>query len=158
MKKRKESNWMVVKISLRIRPFVAFAIFVVPNMIIPHIIRLAIGNSGLIKTLLMLPWNTLIIMCTKNGRSTKNSSRPVPLLAQTLFWFPSTALPINIAIKAGKTINKSIWYEITMSRIQAACQGIRRVPSGGIGECRTSKLNSRNTIPSLIRHCRESEP
>ncbi|WP_429111373.1 oligogalacturonate-specific porin KdgM family protein, partial [Aeromonas rivipollensis] len=25
----------------------------------------------------------------------------------------------------------------------AACQGIRRVPSGGIGECRTSKLNSR---------------
>ncbi|ORJ17897.1 hypothetical protein A7D03_21605 [Aeromonas salmonicida] len=30
-----------------------------------------------------------------------------------------------------------------MSRIQAACQGIRRVPSGGIGECRTSKLNSR---------------
>ncbi|MGU5578869.1 hypothetical protein, partial [Aeromonas caviae] len=26
---------------------------------------------------------------------------------------------------------------------QAACQGIRRVPSGGIGECRTSKLNSR---------------
>jgi len=33
-----------------------------------------------------------------------------------------------------------------MSRIQAACQGIRRVPSGGIGECRTSKLNSRSTI------------
>ncbi|MFM4804338.1 hypothetical protein, partial [Aeromonas bivalvium] len=32
-----------------------------------------------------------------------------------------------------------------MSRIQAACQGIRRVPSGGIGECRTSKLNSRLT-------------
>ncbi|WP_081805694.1 substrate-binding domain-containing protein [Aeromonas media] len=32
-----------------------------------------------------------------------------------------------------------------MSRIQAACQGIRRVPSGGIGECRTSKLNSRFT-------------
>ncbi|HHQ4768029.1 TPA: hypothetical protein ACSP3S_004227, partial [Aeromonas veronii] len=30
-------------------------------------------------------------------------------------------------------------------RIQAACQGIRRVPSGGIGECRTSKLNSRIT-------------
>ncbi|MEH8164230.1 hypothetical protein, partial [Aeromonas allosaccharophila] len=28
---------------------------------------------------------------------------------------------------------------------QAACQGIRRVPSGGIGECRTSKLNSRST-------------
>ncbi|MGU5578780.1 hypothetical protein, partial [Aeromonas caviae] len=27
---------------------------------------------------------------------------------------------------------------------QAACQGIRRVPSGGIGECRTSKLNSRS--------------
>ncbi|WP_429102403.1 hypothetical protein, partial [Aeromonas rivipollensis] len=27
----------------------------------------------------------------------------------------------------------------------AACQGIRRVPSGGIGECRTSKLNSRFT-------------
>ncbi|MEH8104590.1 hypothetical protein, partial [Aeromonas veronii] len=27
----------------------------------------------------------------------------------------------------------------------AACQGIRRVPSGGIGECRTSKLNSRIT-------------
>ncbi|MEH8223416.1 hypothetical protein Q7I19_20735, partial [Aeromonas veronii] len=26
----------------------------------------------------------------------------------------------------------------------AACQGIRRVLSGGIGECRTSKLNSRN--------------
>ena len=33
-----------------------------------------------------------------------------------------------------------------MSRIQAACQGIRRVPSGGIGECRTSKLNSRCNI------------
>lgn len=33
-----------------------------------------------------------------------------------------------------------------MSRIQAACQGIRRVPSGGIGECRTSKLNSRDTV------------
>ncbi|MFM5027402.1 hypothetical protein ACEUBM_20605, partial [Aeromonas caviae] len=32
-----------------------------------------------------------------------------------------------------------------MSRIQAACQGIRRVPSGGIGECRTSKLNSRSS-------------
>ncbi|MFM5694841.1 hypothetical protein ACET6Y_14000, partial [Aeromonas veronii] len=32
-----------------------------------------------------------------------------------------------------------------MSRIQAACQGIRRVPSGGIGECRTSKLNSRGS-------------
>ncbi|MFM5144935.1 hypothetical protein ACEUA0_21020, partial [Aeromonas veronii] len=32
-----------------------------------------------------------------------------------------------------------------MSRIQAACQGIRRVPSGGIGECRTSKLNSRTS-------------
>ncbi|MFQ1934340.1 hypothetical protein ACK350_12795, partial [Aeromonas veronii] len=28
----------------------------------------------------------------------------------------------------------------------AACQGIRRVPSGGIGECRTSKLNSRLTL------------
>ncbi|MEH8173594.1 hypothetical protein, partial [Aeromonas veronii] len=28
----------------------------------------------------------------------------------------------------------------------AACQGIRRVPSGGIGECRTSKLNSRGTV------------
>ncbi|MFQ2024360.1 hypothetical protein ACK355_04325, partial [Aeromonas veronii] len=33
-----------------------------------------------------------------------------------------------------------------MSRIQAACQGIRRVPSGGIGECRTSKLNSRSSL------------
>lgn len=33
-----------------------------------------------------------------------------------------------------------------MSRIQAACQGIRRVPSGGIGECRTSKLNSRFAV------------
>uniref|UniRef100_UPI0013A6E2BD YagK/YfjJ domain-containing protein n=1 Tax=Aeromonas salmonicida TaxID=645 RepID=UPI0013A6E2BD len=29
---------------------------------------------------------------------------------------------------------------------QAACQGIRRVPSGGIGECRTSKLNSRSNF------------
>ncbi|MFM4902764.1 hypothetical protein, partial [Aeromonas hydrophila] len=36
-----------------------------------------------------------------------------------------------------------------MSRIQAACQGIRRVPSGGIGECRTSKLNSRR---NCIQH------
>ncbi len=36
-----------------------------------------------------------------------------------------------------------------MSRIQAACQGIRRVPSGGIGECRTSKLNSRGTCRQL---------
>ncbi|MCF5910951.1 hypothetical protein K3H35_19460, partial [Aeromonas veronii] len=36
-----------------------------------------------------------------------------------------------------------------MSRIQAACQGIRRVLSGGIGECRTSKLNSRITIALL---------
>ncbi|MFM4903262.1 hypothetical protein ACEUC4_21875, partial [Aeromonas hydrophila] len=37
-----------------------------------------------------------------------------------------------------------------MSRIQAACQGIRRVPSGGIGECRTSKLNSRPAYKWLL--------
>lgn len=37
-----------------------------------------------------------------------------------------------------------------MSRIQAACQGIRRVPSGGIGECRTSKLNSRFPSGSVL--------
>uniref|UniRef100_UPI0013A6C7F8 hypothetical protein n=2 Tax=Aeromonas TaxID=642 RepID=UPI0013A6C7F8 len=41
---------------------------------------------------------------------------------------------------------------------QAACQGIRRVPSGGIGECRTSKLNSRfamnYTKPDYIRSIR----
>ncbi|MFM5695581.1 hypothetical protein ACET6Y_17885, partial [Aeromonas veronii] len=42
-----------------------------------------------------------------------------------------------------------------MSRIQAACQGIRRVPSGGIGECRTSKLNSRSPLLSSTeqRYC-----